>query len=199
MKNNRIIWIVLLISIFAAGFCLDLVYDLSFIKGLRPYWKIFEPISLLGLGWTQVLVIVVMFFYARKANLAVEAREALRGASISGAAAYVLGGVSSQIVKHLVGRPRPYMRDPWGFIGPTLSNRYHSFPSGHTTTSFALAYVLAEFFPRWRWVFYGLALLVGISRVALEEHYPLDMTGGAILGLLCGWLAVRWFRSRQKG
>jgi membrane-associated phospholipid phosphatase len=202
MKSKGSARVVLILSgavaVLVMGVMFDLLYDTSFVKALEPYERMFDVISLLGLGWTQVLVIVAMFFYSRKSRLVATARRALRGASISGAVAYVLGGVLTQVVKHLVGRPRPYMDDPWGFIGPTLSNRYRSFPSGHTTTSFALAFVLGAYFPRWRWVFYGLAGLVGFSRIALEEHYPLDVAGGVVLGLLCGWLAVKWFERKQR-
>ncbi len=60
-----------------------------------------------------------------------------------------------------------------------------SFPSGHTIAAFSIATVFAERYPNpgWhRWVAYGLAALVGFSRVSLESHFPSDVFLGAALG-----------------
>jgi len=60
-----------------------------------------------------------------------------------------------------------------------------SFPSGHTIAAFSIATVFAERYPnpRWhRWLAYGLATLVGFSRVSLETHFPSDVFMGAALG-----------------
>ncbi len=180
------------------GLGLDMIYDYSYVRVLQPYRLLSEAVSALGLGWTQALVIAVMFFYSRKKNIPCEPRLMLRGASMASAAAFVFGAISSQALKHLIGRARPYVGEPWRFEPLAFSNRLASLPSGHTTTSFALAFVLASFFPRWRWIFYGLALLVGISRITLGKHYPLDVASGACLGILSGWLAMKWYNKRRS-
>jgi undecaprenyl-diphosphatase len=59
-----------------------------------------------------------------------------------------------------------------------------SFPSGHAATSFAAATVLALARPRWAPAFYLLALAIGFSRVYVGVHYPLDIVGGAVLGVV---------------
>jgi undecaprenyl-diphosphatase len=58
-----------------------------------------------------------------------------------------------------------------------------SFPSGHASTSFAAATVLTFVRPRWAPAFYLLALAIGFSRVYVGVHYPLDIVGGAVLGV----------------
>lgn len=105
----------------------------------------------------------------------------------------VLASLAVQIIKHLIGRPRPWLSDQ-GIVhlGPSLTNGYDSFPSGHAVSSFAVAVVLARFYPRWRWLFYGLATLVGISRLYLDVHYTTDVIGGAILGIVMGWGLFRF-------
>jgi membrane-associated phospholipid phosphatase len=68
-----------------------------------------------------------------------------------------------------------------------------SFPSGHTSAAFSVAAVFAERYPdrRWvRWVAYGLAGLVGFSRISLESHFPSDVFLGAVLGYAVGHNAV---------
>jgi len=60
-----------------------------------------------------------------------------------------------------------------------------SFPSGHTIAAFAVATAYAERYPNpaWhRWVAYGLAGLIGFSRISLHVHYTSDVFAGAVLG-----------------
>ena len=59
----------------------------------------------------------------------------------------------------------------------------HSFPSGHAATSFAAATVLTAASPRWGPLWFLLALAIGFTRVYVGVHYPLDIIGGALLGI----------------
>ena len=76
--------------------------------------------------------------------------------------------------------------------------RGSSFPSGHTSTSFACATVLSFFVPRAAPAFYLLALAIGFSRIYVGVHWPLDVLGGAVLGLAVG-LAVTALLRRGAG
>ena len=61
--------------------------------------------------------------------------------------------------------------------------------SGHTTVAFACAAVLAPYLTRrWRVVGYALATAVALGRIVVGAHFPLDVVGGASLGLLLGYL-----------
>lgn len=86
-----------------------------------------------------------------------------------------------QALKHLVDRPRPAFSRR-GFHHQFLTPS--SFPSNHTAVAFAMAYLVARLYPAWHTllVLYALAGLIGLSRVYLREHYPLDVLGGAALG-----------------
>jgi undecaprenyl-diphosphatase len=72
-----------------------------------------------------------------------------------------------------------------------------SFPSGHAATSFAGATILAFAFPRLAPLLYVLAAAVGFSRLYLGVHYPLDIVGGAVLGVLVA-LALRFLTVRRQ-
>ncbi len=62
--------------------------------------------------------------------------------------------------------------------------------SGHTAIAFAVATVVAPLLPpRWRVVPFALASCVGLTRIYYGAHLPLDVVGGAGLGILCGLLA----------
>lgn len=115
----------------------------------------------------------------------------------AGLAAVIGSGILVQIIKHLVGRARPRMTlPPWEHFGPSFDSDLHSFPSGHTATSFALAAVLAARFPRQAWIFYGVAGVVGVGRVLGGSHYPSDVLAGVILGLVVGWFLADMARRR---
>jgi undecaprenyl-diphosphatase len=65
-----------------------------------------------------------------------------------------------------------------------------SFPSGHTSTSFAIATALSRAYPKWYVIVpsYLWAGSVGYSRMYLGVHYPSDVFGGALLGTTTSWL-----------
>lgn len=68
-----------------------------------------------------------------------------------------------------------------------------SFPSGHASAAFSVATVFAKRYSHHRWVpwvAYGLAGLVGFSRIPLESHFPSDVFLGAVLGYAVGNNAV---------
>ena len=65
-----------------------------------------------------------------------------------------------------------------------------SFPSGHTSGAFFMAYCLSEWFPSMNIMLYFWAANVGLSRVFLGVHFPTDTVIGALLGSACAALAI---------
>ena len=97
--------------------------------------------------------------------------------------AVLLGETAQRTGKSLIDRERPAFRYP--DPAPLMQIPHtHSFPSGHAAVSFACADTLARFTSRRAAIaLYILAALISWSRVYVGAHYPLDVLGGAIVGL----------------
>lgn len=105
--------------------------------------------------------------------------------------------LSSSVIKYWLERPRPCH---------TLQNVHLlvscgsglSFPSSHAVNNFAGALILAFFFPRAKWWFFGVASIVAFSRVYVGVHYPSDVLGGAVIGLFCAGSVLLAFIMLEK-
>jgi undecaprenyl-diphosphatase len=160
-----------------------------------------------GLRWEPLTVVFVMLsawwmkgvaFVAVGALGDVRARRQLPVASLIAAVSVGIGSLVVALLKETVDRPRPAHADP-GIDTVVGTPGSPSFPSGHTATAFAAAAVVGAFYPRLRWPLYGLAALVGFSRIYLGVHFALDVVAGAILGLSIG-LGIVWAvkKARQR-
>lgn len=69
-----------------------------------------------------------------------------------------------------------------GMWSLSAGNSSQSFPSGHTATAVGLAVMLSAYYPRGRWFFTVMAILVGMQRIQCCAHFPSDVFAGAILG-----------------
>ena len=89
------------------------------------------------------------------------------------------------VVKEIIERPRPAVL-PLGAIVRDHATGY-GFPSGHTTLAFAFATVLHPLLPpRLRWIPWAVATAVGLARMYVGVHWPMDIVGGAALGIAIG-------------
>ena len=96
------------------------------------------------------------------------------------------------ILKNAVGRARPWTHDElwwaqdfYNQYGIDLSTDY-CFPSGHTAVTFCVAAVLVIYYRAKAVPAVVLALLIGLSRIYLCEHYVTDVVAGVFIGSACG-------------
>jgi undecaprenyl-diphosphatase len=88
-----------------------------------------------------------------------------------------------QILKRIVNRPRPYKTLDWVVAINPPKCRY-SLPSGHSGSAMTIALTLSSFFPAFKVLILGAALLVGVSRIYLGAHYPTDVTLGFFISYI---------------
>ncbi len=144
-------------------------------------------LSYLGQGWFQALFCLLIIGI----GLIIRKDEKTMIAGKRGILAVAAAGISAQVIKHIIGRPRPKIMEEFGFsLSPSFIPGYDSFPSGHATSSFAFAYTLSAYFPWMRYPLYGYAVLVSISRIYVGAHFPSDVFAGIILGTLVGRMVM---------
>lgn len=96
------------------------------------------------------------------------------------------------ILKPIIARPRPFNYEGYiDFNYPHIAffdrvPTSYSFPSGHTASAFTCATALFMNNKKGSIPMYIFAVLMGISRIYLHDHYPTDVIGGAVLGILYG-------------
>jgi len=92
--------------------------------------------------------------------------------------------LSSHVIKPWIERTRPSNAlVPAEVVLLVERTRSFSFPSSHATNAFAGALYFSTFLRRLTWPLYVLAVLISFSRIAVGVHYPLDVVGGALIGL----------------
>ena len=111
--------------------------------------------------------------------------------------AIVVGTLITNVVaKPLFARARPYVTladDPaymaWYQFAGAFTESDKSFPSGHTTGAFEIAIaLLLTLNKKYSWAFPVIAFLTGCSRIYLMVHFPTDVIGGFIVGVISGIL-----------
>ncbi len=152
--------------------------------------------------WSSLLLVLALAWILLHQNR----RHALLVLAMLVLSILVADQVSSGLIKHLVERLRP-THDPSLESMVHVINGYrgglYGFVSSHAANSFAVATLIALVM-RHRVVTLSMftwALLQCYSRVYLGVHYPGDILGGIIVGVLAGWLVwqlMRWIERRWR-
>ncbi|MBI4138239.1 MAG: phosphatase PAP2 family protein [Candidatus Wildermuthbacteria bacterium] len=110
-------------------------------------------------------------------------------------AAFLSRGVVTEAIRFFWHNPRPFVEQ--GTM-PLIAESplSWSFPSGHATFFFALGAVLYSYNKKAGIAFLAFSGLMGIARVLAGVHWPLDIAGGAVIGMVSGFIVVRLFCSR---
>jgi len=135
------------------------------------------------LGWAVVLFGISRFLRENKFQMA------FGNATL----AIIIAMFVTGLLKISFGRMRPNMFEALGiteFRPFSLSNTFHSFPSGHTAAALALLVSLGIVFPKCRIITWTLSVLVAISRIAIGSHWPSDVVFGALIGTLSAYFVI---------
>lgn len=182
-KQNRLFFLIFLffflIAIFillayskADGFYLMNAWHCSFLNFIFIYS------TYLGDGFFCIISGILLFIFKK------------RGLGLMVIASYALSGIIAQVLKYYIveARPAVFLKDtsyPY-FIDDVTLHNLHAFPSGHTSSAFALAATLsfAAKNKNVSLLFLLGALAVGYSRIYLAQHFMDDVLAGAVIGIV---------------
>lgn len=135
-------------------------------------------LSRMGQEWFQMSVCVFFgMYYYKKCNYRMS--RVWYGSIV----VYLAAGIFVQFIKITVGRPRPKMLPEYDPAWFEMASRMHSWPSGHTITTFAWLACVLPFYPRKVQVLlFVIASFISISRVGIGSHYISDVLSAAVLG-----------------
>ena len=92
-----------------------------------------------------------------------------------------------EMLKSLTETARPFVVNGADPLTLTVPNGY-AFPSAHTAIAFAIAITIWLHDRTVGYVFLALAVLVGVGRIIANVHYPVDVIGGAVIGIIVALL-----------
>ena len=157
------------------------IYDVA----LHHHWigSLFHAIEQASIPLMVVLTGLLWFFSRPGGN------RKWKLACANGYAAAAVAYVANFVIHHIYDRARPYeahaIRHPWS------SSTDASFPSDHTSLSFAIAFAVLAFDRVAGALFLVLAAIIGVGRLFIGAHYPGDVLGGVVVGALAALLVVR--------
>ena len=163
--------------------------------------------SLIPTGVTFLVLMAVYFFDPNTVRARMTAWVATVAGFIFVSIAY--SGILTNVIKILLGRARPHVADSLALpeLHPfAVSGSWHSFPSGHANTVFAIAFAVGFLVPALRRYLIVLAAGLAFCRVLQFRHFISDSLGGALLALATTlWLRDLFarngivFRRRRNG
>lgn len=170
------------------------MFDESILMFIQQYIKC-EPLDFImpmitklgdnGIIWIVLTLILLVFKRHRKWGIAM---------ALSLFLCFIVGNLT---LKPLIARIRPY--EVITGIELLISKPHDfSFPSGHTMTSFAGAWVVFCANKKWGIAALVLASLIAFSRMYLFVHYPTDIIVGMVMGILFAIISVKLVKCKFK-
>lgn len=152
---------------------------------LDTFFTIVTKLGDAGLIWIGLAILLLCFKKTRKVGITM-------------GIALLLGMIfGNEILKKIFQRPRPFhtpgaILDGTGLLIPQPGQ--YSFPSGHTTSSFAAAVSILIYNKKWGIAALVLAALIAFSRLYVYVHFPTDILAGTALGIICAAIAAFCWR-----
>ena len=141
--------------------------------------KLFDALIIFGaeyLIWVLAAALIAILFYGLLAR-----RTKVAGSlALVFVAAAIAWGVA-QVIKYFYASPRPFLVLPDVNV-LFLHGDNDSFPSGHATFVFALATALYFYHRQLAYLYFVGAVLIGLSRIIVGIHWPVDILAGYVLG-----------------
>lgn len=111
---------------------------------------------------------------------------------VAGAASIISRFGVTELIRLFYHRPRPFLALP--DVHNLFIDTAWSFPSGHATFFFALSTAVYLYNKKWGLWFFLATILITVSRVIAGVHYPSDILGGALIGIVVAYTTFHLVR-----
>jgi len=152
----------------------------------------FKLLDFLGIFLAQylpyLLILALIVFLVRR-------RPLFRFLAFIVLAILLARGLLTDLIRIIYPSPRPFLE--LGFAPLIEPSDSFSFPSGHAAIFFALAFSLWLINKKWGIFFFAAAILIGLGRVFVGVHWPLDIIGGFLVSAF-SVVVVKWILPLDK-
>jgi undecaprenyl-diphosphatase len=153
-----------------------------YLNNLAGQSKIFDDIIIFfGQYFAYILVAVFLLIVVKNKNW--------KMFFVSVISVFLSRAVIIEIIRFFYNAPRPFLTP--GVHQLIFNETSGSFPSGHAAFFFALAMAIFFFHKKWSILFFAGAILIGVARIIAGIHWPIDILGGAIIGVLSAIFVYR--------
>lgn len=167
----------------------------KFINGFAGQYLWLDTLAIFFAAFLQYVLGAGLVLWALTRRDATRRFKNLRITALAFGAAVISRYVFGDIIKRVVARPRPFDAHQVYQLIP-YSAADVSFPSGHMAFFFALSTILFLYNKKAGIAFFAGSFLIGLSRIFVGLHYPLDILGGMVLGVLVGWGSYKIFSKK---
>lgn len=159
---------------------LDLDISLfQIINNLAGKWWLLDWLGIFFANYLGYLLVFMAFCFLLKQK---NWRQKIYFFSLATLSVILARGLITELIRFFYYRPRPFLVLK---IQPLINHDLSgSFPSGHAAAFFALALAIFYLNKKWGWWFLGTAFLMGLARIFVGLHWPLDILTGILIGIL---------------
>ncbi len=164
----------------------NLFYFFNNFAGQSAVFDIFVVFLASYLQYFLVLIFILLLYFSRYAK-----PEKLRIFWVTIVSVIVSRFGAAELIRFFYHRPRPFVTLQVHKLlssGWFYSDTEWSFPSGHSAFFFAMATAIYLYNKKWGVWFFVAVILMNVSRIVSGVHYPSDILGGAIIGIVVGYV-----------
>lgn len=166
----------------------QLFYLFNNLAGQSPF---FDEVVVFFASWFPYILIalfLVLVWFS-----VYEKRKKIEVLLVTGISSVIAGLILTPLIRFFYHHPRPFMVLP---VHQLFTDASWSFPSRHATLFFAMATAVYLYNKKWGIGFFVAAMFITVSRVIAGIHYPSDIAGGALIGILIAYttfsVARKW-------
>ncbi|MCR4334041.1 MAG: phosphatase PAP2 family protein [Patescibacteria group bacterium] len=158
---------------------IQLFHLLNNLAGQSPFFDNIIVFFAEYLAYLLIALFLALLFFSLYPK-----REKLEILLVTGSSAFIARFGVAEVIRLFIHRPRPFLAMP---VHQLITDSAWSFPSGHATFFFAMATAVYLYHKKWGAFFFVAAIFVTAGRVMAGVHYPSDIIGGALIGILTAY------------